>query len=52
MNEYYKNEEYFLKQVTEKIRQRITEVNQSLSEGQKEIENMHEYYWEKKISGR
>lgn len=36
----------FLEDVTEKIRQRLDDIKQSLDEGQKEIENMHEYYWE------
>lgn len=36
----------FLEDVTEKISRRLREIKQSLEEGQKEIENMHEYYWE------
>lgn len=32
--------------VTEKLEKRILEIRQSISEGQKEIEGMHEYYWE------
>ena len=36
----------FLDDVTDKIRRRLDEIKQSLDEGQKEIENMHEYYWE------
>lgn len=40
------NGELFLQEVTEKLKKRIAEVNQSLLEGQKEIEEMHEYYWE------
>ena len=36
----------FLQDVTEKIRQRLDDIKQSLDEGQKEIESMHEYYWE------
>ena len=30
----------------EKIRQRILSINESLLEGQKEIDDMHEYYWQ------
>lgn len=36
----------FLQDVTEKIRERIKETEQTLLAGQKEIENMHDYYWE------
>lgn len=36
----------FLQAVTEKLKDKIEEVQASLSEGQKEIEGMHEYYWE------
>lgn len=36
----------FLQDVTEKIRERIKETGQTLLAGQKEIENMHDYYWE------
>ncbi len=36
----------FLKSVTEKLKHKIEEVNVSISQGQKEIEGMHEYYWE------
>lgn len=36
----------FLSYVTEKIEKRISELERSLEEGQKEIEGMHEYYWE------
>ena len=36
----------FLDDVTAKIRRRLEEIKRSLDEGQKEIENMHEYYWE------
>lgn len=38
--------ELFLKEVTEKIEKRIEEVDLSLEAGQKDIQNMHEYYWE------
>lgn len=36
----------YLQMVTEKLEKRILEIRQSISEGQKEIEGMHEYYWE------
>lgn len=36
----------FLEYVTEKLRKKLEETKHSLSEGQKEIENMHDYYWE------
>ena len=36
----------FLKDVTVKIENRLKEIREDLSEGQKEIENMHEYYWD------
>ena len=36
----------YLEMVTEKLEKRILEIRQSISEGQKEIEGMHEYYWE------
>lgn len=36
----------FLEDVEIKLQKRLEEVCQSLSEGQKEIDNMQEYYWE------
>lgn len=45
-NNRYMDGTLFLKDVTKKIKHRLEEVEQSLDEGQKEIENMHEYYWE------
>lgn len=36
----------YLEFVTEKLNDRIKEVKESIREGQKEIEGMHEYYWE------
>ena len=36
----------FLEFVLQKLNQRVEEVNLSLKEGQKEIQGMHEYYWE------
>ena len=45
-NSRYMDGTEFLEDVTEKIGQRLEEIKQSLDEGQKEIENIHEYYWE------
>lgn len=36
----------FLEEVLGKLEIRIHEIEKDLSEGQREIENMHEYYWE------
>ena len=36
----------FLKEVTEKLKDRIEEIEQTLSEGQREIASIQEYYWE------
>lgn len=36
----------YLSYVLEKLNTRLSELNQSLKEGQKEIEDMHEYYWQ------
>ena len=36
----------YLDAVLEKIRQRILSIDESLLEGQKEIDEMHEYYWQ------
>lgn len=36
----------FLQKVLQKLNNRIQEINASLAEGEKEIESMHEYYWE------
>lgn len=36
----------YLEFVLDKLKQRIQKINQSLAEGQREIENMHEYYWD------
>ena len=36
----------FLDDVTEQLKIRIAESDESLSEGQKDIENMHEYFWQ------
>ena len=45
-NSRYMDGALFLKDVKEKLRQRLDDIKQSLDEGQREIENMHEYYWE------
>ena len=36
----------FLANVTDKLKKRIADIGQSILEGQKDIEGMHEYYWE------
>lgn len=36
----------FLEQLKEKLKNRIEELDTVISEGQKDVENMHEYYWE------
>ena len=36
----------FLEEVEEKLKTRITEINASFLEGEKQIESMHDYYWE------
>ena len=36
----------FLLYVLEHLNRRILEIDLSLAQGQKEIEDMHEYYWE------
>ena len=36
----------YLTFIIEKLQQRLKEVDSSISQGQKEIEGMHEYYWE------
>lgn len=36
----------FLMLINEKLKHKIQEVNHALSEGQKEIESMHTYYWD------
>ena len=42
----YSDGTQFLKDVTVKIHDRLQEIKRDLDEGRKEIENMHEYYWE------
>ena len=46
MDNRYSDGAQFLKDVTVKIENRLDEIRQDLDEGKKEIENMHEYYWE------
>ena len=41
-----KNGREYLAHVTETLRYRITQLDDSIEAGQKEIEGMHEYYWE------
>ena len=36
----------YLAQVREKLKNRIEELEKSIEEGRKEVEGMHEYYWE------
>ena len=36
----------FLKEITEKLDTRIRQLEEGIEKGQKEIENMHTYYWE------
>lgn len=40
------NGKEYLEHVLEKLRERIAQISLSVVEGQKEIEGMHEYYWE------
>ena len=42
----YRDGEAFLEFVTEKLKTRIMHISESILEGQKDIEGMHEYYWE------
>lgn len=41
-----KNGREYLAYVLEKLKARIREISLSIAEGEKEIEGMHEYYWE------
>ena len=36
----------FLEDINEKLKKRLEEISRQLDEGQREIEDMHEYYWE------
>ena len=50
--DYMKNEQgrtetlEFIQDVTEKIKNKLKEIDQSLLAGEKDIERMHDYYWE------
>lgn len=44
--EQSKSGDGFLQEVLEKLRARIRQLNSSLEEGAREVEEMHEYYWE------
>ncbi len=46
MNNRIYDGQLFLDDVTEKLNDRIGELRQMLADGQQEIKNMHEYYWE------
>ncbi len=41
-----KNGREYLSHVTETLKHRIAQLDESIEVGQKEIEDMHEYYWE------
>ena len=41
-----KNGREYLSHVTESLKRRIAQLDESIEAGQKEIEGMHEYYWE------
>lgn len=45
-NKRYDDGTQFLEEVSVKIKNRLAEIRNDLTEGQKEIENMHEYYWD------
>ena len=36
----------FLREITEKLNKKLETIEASLVEGQKDIERMHDYYWE------
>ncbi|MDO5134898.1 MAG: AAA family ATPase [Eubacteriales bacterium] len=46
MTEELKDGKKYLVYVLERLKQRISRISLSIAEGQKEIEGMHEYYWE------
>lgn len=37
----------FLDEIKEKLTKKIAQMNEEITAGQKDIESMHEYYWEK-----
>ena len=41
-----KEEIKFLEQVTERLKVRVEELNRLILDGQKDVADMHEYYWE------
>ena len=41
-----KDGKLFLAEVSDKLRDRLTKLAETLLAGQQEIENMHAYYWE------
>ena len=45
-NEHYTEGISFLEEVTQKLKNRIEKLDQSILAGQKDIESMHDYYWE------
>ncbi len=45
-NEQYTEGISFLEEVTQKLKNRIEKLDQSILAGQKDIESMHDYYWE------
>ena len=45
-NEHYTEGISFLEEVTQKLKKRIEKLDQSILAGQKDIESMHDYYWE------
>ena len=45
-NDAMNSEIWFLEEVEEKLKTRITEINALFLEGEKQIESMHDYYWE------
>lgn len=36
----------FLDEIKEKLTKKIAQMNEEITAGQKDIENMHKYYWE------
>lgn len=45
-NKGYSDGTVFLKTVTDKLELRLKKTEQAILDGQKDIENMHDYYWE------
>lgn len=43
---YYDREKNYLSAVIQKIKDRIGQINERISSGQKEIDSMHDYYWQ------